>query len=93
MLLWGSKRALKKLLQITGHQADQYKIEFAGNKCMVIPYNAPLQRETNDWQIGHGPIKEGEEKEIFIQETNDDKYLGVTISRTQGIYRLQKNYQ
>ncbi|MCP4337098.1 MAG: hypothetical protein GY679_04615 [Mycoplasma sp.] len=64
----------------------------AYNKPYNKPYNAPIQQETNDWQIGHGPIKEGEEKEIFIQETSEGKYLGVTISRTHGIYCFQQNY-
>jgi len=97
MLLFGTDRDLQKLLNITGEFAVDHKIEFAGNKSMVLPFHrwpnqpkgAAKDAETQErrWHIGDKWLPNGEKLEVSMGEAEKGTYLGVTIQRQCGIYK------
>ena len=90
MVLWGDESNLNKILDVVGDYADNWKIEFAGNKSMVIPYNRKVDPEKK-WYLGHYPIVEKQDERIVMGESEDGKYLGVTFHRKHNIYSNHLN--
>ncbi len=82
MMLVRNKGELQKLLNIVGDYALQFQIVFAGHKSCVIPLGEPVKKDIR-WKLGAKYVTENEKEEIFIEEENTGRYLGVTI---------QKNY-
>ena len=90
MVLWGDESNLNKILDIVGDYADKWKIEFAGNKSMVLPYNRKVD-PNKEWFLGHFPIEEKQDERIVMGEMEDGKYLGVTFHRKHNIYSNHLN--
>ncbi|MCP4976598.1 MAG: hypothetical protein GY931_10590 [Maribacter sp.] len=88
MMLVGSQTDLKALLAIVDEYAQQFKIEFSGKKSSIIPLNGPI-REYRKWKLGVMNISESVSEEIFMEEENEGRYLGVTISRKGSIFKPQ----
>ncbi len=88
MMLIGSQRELQKLFDIVGAYAQEFKLEFAGHKSSVIPLGGPIDR-TRKWKLGVQYISATENRDIYIEEVNEGRYLGVTIERNYSIFKPQ----
>ena len=69
-----------KLLNIVSNYAQKWKIEFSGPKSLIIPLKRNINKDRK-WPIGHKYLNESESTNIYIQEENEAKYLGITISK------------
>ncbi len=88
MALVGNKRELQKLLNIVGEFALQFQIEFAGHKSCVIPLGEPVNKERR-WKIGSKYVRENEKEDIFMEEDDTGRYLGVTVQKNYNIFKQQ----
>ncbi len=88
MALVGNKGQLQKLLNIVGDYALQFQIEFAGYKSCVIPLGEPVNEERR-WKLGTKYIRENEKEEIWVEESDTGRYLGVTIQKNYNIFKQQ----
>jgi len=83
MILWGQKKELAQLLEMTGEFADAWEVEFAGNKSIVIPKLRTADNSVIRWWLGK---KDNNNTHVELQEQNQGKYLGLTIQRNEPIY-------
>ncbi len=68
------------MAKIVGEYALQFHIEFAGHKSCVIPLGEPVNKDRR-WKLGEKYVKENEREEIFVEEEDTGRYLGVTIQK------------
>ncbi len=88
IMLSGTEKELKELLKIVGEYAEQFNVEFSGNKSSVIPLGGPV-RKNRVWRIGEKFISETESNDINITEESEGRYLGITIQKNYSIFRPQ----
>ena len=89
MVLWGEDENLQKTLDIIGEFAATWKIEFAGEKSAIIPFNRTT-KPNKKWNLGRKPPnKAGEQVPIHVSEVDDGRYLGIMFRRVHNIYKEQ----
>ncbi len=88
MMLIGNEKELKELLAIVGEYSQQFKLEFSGAKSSIIPLGGPIVQH-RVWKLGEVFVNELESKEINISETNEGRYLGVTIQKNYSVFKPQ----
>ncbi len=85
VLMADTKAGLQRLLDIAGEFADERGLKFNGKKSGVL---------TNDteniatWTIQQKILTNGQEQEIRIEQQQEYKYLGVTVSLQGRMFRL-----
>ncbi len=77
MMLVGWEKDLKHLLQIVSQYAQEFRLEFVGHKCTVIPLDGPVKKDRK-WNLGKLNISELESLDIWIEEDGEGRYLVVT---------------
>ena len=81
MLLFASSEYnMKKLLEIMANYAQKWKIEFSGPKSIIIPLRQKVNTDRK-WKMGNKYLSETDKQEINISETNEAKYLGITLCK------------
>jgi hypothetical protein len=76
----GYTQNMDKLLNIVGNYSQKWKIEFSGAKSLIIPLKRNIST-TRKWSLGYKYINDHDKIEITINEENEAKYLGITLSK------------
>ncbi len=87
VIVGGSAAELQDLLDIVADYGEEKRMSFNDKKSQVLKNwesGTPLT-----WKVGREVIQEGQEQDIEIGETEDYKYLGVTIDMSRKATKRQ----
>ena len=90
MLIMNEEKDFQDLLHVVGEYASIWKLEFSGEKSVVIPTHCKISN-TKRWQIGETPEINGEVREVYMKEVEESKYLGIIFRRKHNVYSSQHN--
>ncbi len=81
IMLAGDDEAMRHLCNIAMNYAIRNKLEFSGEKSMIIPLHRDVSEE-NKWSVGPIPKKNKTHLRRQASEKKEGKYLGVTFAKT-----------
>ena len=89
VILSDSEFDFKNLLLGLGEYANMWHLEVSQKKSVVMVYGEKFVPQRL-WSLGNHQVQENVYKEITIKEVECVKYLGLSISRNNDIFRVYK---